>query len=330
MSLTAKHSLRDDHGQAFVFVALSLGVLVAAVALVVDVGNWFQAKRHAQSVADAAALAAAPQLLDNPPTVVEDIARTSAQQNWANVQVTPTVSGKSVQVVTEPPLGSNLSPFGHFAISINASATAAIQVPTEVDAVAPIAIVCTLCSGGPPGPWSANPWHDGSSVPVSYTPGSPGVPSNGFFSPVQLQGVSTGNFSNFVTCDAGDPTSSSCNQSSMTAPVDVQALCLRFVRRGRPRRRVCSDTNQVANALSRGVDPSGTELHLVAIASGYSGGSFQVVGWAAAAFTDVTVNGSEVDLTLSFHSLLVDGKWLRAGASGNQYDFGVRAIALTG
>jgi hypothetical protein len=230
----------------------------------------------------------------------------------------------------KPPANADLSPFGHFPISISASATARIQVPAEVDAVAPIVVVCTLCSSGPPGPWSANPWHDGSSVFVSYTPGSPGTPSGSFFSPVQLSGVTTSNFSNFVTCDAGDPTASSCNQTSITAPVDAQPLCLRVRRRGRGRPPVCSDANQVANALSRAVDASGNELHLVAIASGYSGGSFHVVGWAAAAFTDVSGNGSDVDLTLSFHSLLVDGKWLQPGASGNQYDLGVRAIALTG
>jgi hypothetical protein len=74
---------------------------------------------------------------------------------------------------------------------------------------------------------------------------------------------------------------------------------------------------------------SAETLRLVPIADGYSGG-YHVVGWGAGTFTSVTRGARTVQLTVSFRSLLVDGKWAEPGASPNSYDFGVRAIALTG
>src|SRR5262249_16919655 len=117
--------------------------------------------------------------------------------------------------------------------------------------------------------------------------------------------------------------SGGCNTSSATAPDSRGRLCLRTRRRG------CRDAVQVGNALSRAAD--GT-VHLVAIASGYSGGQYNIVGWGAGTFTNVTRTWfQEVDLEVTFldHPLLVDGKWVDTGPSGAG-DFGIRAIALTG
>ena len=49
----------DERGAVLVMVALMLPVLILFVTFVVDVGNWFEHKRHLQLQADAAALAAA-------------------------------------------------------------------------------------------------------------------------------------------------------------------------------------------------------------------------------------------------------------------------------
>ena len=53
---------RDESGQVLVFVAFILTVIVGMAALVVDVGSWYQAHRHLQTAADAAALAGAQEL----------------------------------------------------------------------------------------------------------------------------------------------------------------------------------------------------------------------------------------------------------------------------
>ncbi|HEX4930348.1 MAG TPA: flp pilus-assembly TadE/G-like family protein, partial [Gaiellaceae bacterium] len=59
------NSLRSDRGQATVLTVVFLVALLGAVALVIDVGSWFQAQRDTQSTADATALAAAQALPDS-------------------------------------------------------------------------------------------------------------------------------------------------------------------------------------------------------------------------------------------------------------------------
>ena len=54
----------DERGQVFVFLAITLVVLLGSAALVVDVGRAFLAKRHLQASADAAATAGALELPD--------------------------------------------------------------------------------------------------------------------------------------------------------------------------------------------------------------------------------------------------------------------------
>jgi Flp pilus assembly protein TadG len=51
--------VRDERGQAAVLTGLFSVALMGAVALTLDVGSWFRAKRATQSAADAAALAGA-------------------------------------------------------------------------------------------------------------------------------------------------------------------------------------------------------------------------------------------------------------------------------
>src|SRR5260221_7836940 len=50
-------NLRSERGSVLIFVAVMVPVLIAAFAIVVDVGNWFVHKRSLQNEVDAAALA---------------------------------------------------------------------------------------------------------------------------------------------------------------------------------------------------------------------------------------------------------------------------------
>jgi len=318
MSGSRRPGIRDERGQVLVFAVLMGGVLIALVALVIDVGGWFQAQRRAQSVADAAALAAAPQLLEDPsgvPATVDAV----ASRNWSGVQVTNSQTATAITVVAKPPVNGVLSPFGHMlGLNITASATASIQAPAEMNAVAPIVVVCSgWCDTNTR--WSTDLWI-GRAVPFTYFTGDPG---NSSFAPIQMPGVTTGNFARLVSCDATAPSSAACNRNSATAPGSYGRICLRTTGNG-----ACRGANQLRNALSGAAD--GT-VHLVAIASGYSGGRFDVVGWGAGTFTNVSRTGQRVDLEVTFldQPLLVDGKWVQVGAS-SAGDFGVRAIALTG
>ena len=319
MSSRCRQALRDEQGQVLVFVVLAAGALIAVLALVVDVGGWFQAQRRSQSVADAAALAAAPQLLDDPAGVPATVDAVAAQ-NWSGVRVTKNQTATAITVVAKPPVNGVLSPFGGILTpDISASATASIQTPAELSAVAPIVVVCSgWCDTTTT--WSTDLWI-GRTVPVRYFSGDL---SNSSFAPIQLPGVTTGNFATLVSCDATAPSSSTCNQRSATAPGSFDRLCLRMTASG------CRGANRLRNALRSAAD--GT-VHLVAIANRYGGGdSFDVVGWGAGTFANVSGTGQQVDFEVTFldHPLLVDGKWVEPGPPGNVGDFGIRAIALTG
>ena len=323
MNARCRQALREEEGQVLVFVVLAAGMLIAVLALVVDVGGWFQAQRRAQSVADAAALAAASVLIDNPGAAPGTVT-TVADQNWPGARVSlPTPpSPTSITVLARPPVNGVVSPFGHLTPDISAAATASIQVPAQLSAVAPIVVVCSgWCDTNTR--WSASnyplTWKDGvTHVSFHYVARNP---SGSTFAPIRLNGVTTRNFGTLVTCDATAPSSSTCNKNSAMAPGSWGQFCLR---------NNCRDANRVANALSGAAD--GQTVHLVAIANGYSGGAYQVVGWGAGTFSNVSRSGQRVDFDVTFldHTLLVDGKWVDAAPSGDVGDFGIRAIALTG
>jgi Flp pilus assembly protein TadG len=60
------NKIRQEEGQTLVLFTLMIAVLVLFIVLVVDVGMFFEQRRNAQNVVDAAALAGAQELPDNP------------------------------------------------------------------------------------------------------------------------------------------------------------------------------------------------------------------------------------------------------------------------
>jgi hypothetical protein len=57
MSINRIRNIRDERGGVLVLAALAMPVLILFITFVVDVGNWFEHKRHLQTQADAGALA---------------------------------------------------------------------------------------------------------------------------------------------------------------------------------------------------------------------------------------------------------------------------------
>lgn len=70
----------DERGQSLVLAVVFLTALLGMSAMVLDVGAWFRAQRAAQAAADAAALAGAQALPDNPATA-ESYALAYADKN---------------------------------------------------------------------------------------------------------------------------------------------------------------------------------------------------------------------------------------------------------
>src|SRR3954447_1538868 len=76
--------LKSERGQAFVLAAVAMVMCFGMAALVLDVGNWFHDKRRLQGTADAAALAGAQQLPDDP-SGAKSQALNYANQNGGDV-----------------------------------------------------------------------------------------------------------------------------------------------------------------------------------------------------------------------------------------------------
>ena len=95
-------ALSAECGQAIVFVALMLVILIAVVGIVVDVGMAFRTQRQLQAAADAAALAGAQKLPD--PTLAAQTAQTfgtgpSGTNQISNVTVAESVATACVTTI---------------------------------------------------------------------------------------------------------------------------------------------------------------------------------------------------------------------------------------
>jgi len=139
---------RDERGQAIVLMTLSLVVIMGMAALVLDVGNWYHTKRRLQGTADAAALAGA-QLLPNDPSGAQSQALTYADKNGGdvaggNITVSSTVLPNDTISVrarrTDPGIFSGI--LGIASADIDARAKARVGPPTKARYVAPMVVDC--------------------------------------------------------------------------------------------------------------------------------------------------------------------------------------------
>jgi hypothetical protein len=139
---------KSESGQAIVLMTLSLVVILGMAALVLDVGNWFHTKRRLQGTADAAALAGAQELPDDP-SAAQTMAMSYANQNGgdvagANIVVSSTVLPNDTISVrarkTDPGFFSNI--FGIASADIDARAKARVGPPAQAKYVAPMVVYC--------------------------------------------------------------------------------------------------------------------------------------------------------------------------------------------
>ncbi len=139
---------KNERGQAIVLMTLSLVVIMGMAALVLDVGNWFHTKRRLQGTADAAALAGAQRLPDDP-SGAQTMAMSYANQNGgdvagANIIVTSTVLPNDTISVrarkTDPGIFSGI--LGIASADIDARAKARVGPPQQAEYVAPMVVYC--------------------------------------------------------------------------------------------------------------------------------------------------------------------------------------------
>ncbi len=115
---------RDENGQALVMTALGFCVLLGFMALAVDVGMLFRAKRNLQTAADAAAVAGALDYLYNQSlTTATSAAQTAASKNG----FTNGSSGVSVTVSDPPTDGPNAGNASFIEASVSKPAATAFM-----------------------------------------------------------------------------------------------------------------------------------------------------------------------------------------------------------
>jgi putative Flp pilus-assembly TadE/G-like protein len=136
----------SQRGQATVITVLFMTVLIAMAAAVLDVGSWYRADRALQSTVDAAALAGAQALPENP-VQAELLALEYAEKNGGNVDVTEisitstTFGPDTITVDAEAPTpGFFARLFGIDSVTVAARAKARAGGISQAKYVAPIVV----------------------------------------------------------------------------------------------------------------------------------------------------------------------------------------------
>jgi hypothetical protein len=304
--------LRNERGQVFVFTALAMVCLVGMTALVLDVGAWFRTKRQLQATADAAALAGAQALPDNPGTA-QNYALTYAGKNGggvaaADISITSTNGSNDTIFVqakkSEPGIFGRV--LGVDVVNIGAKAKAIVGNPTKVLNVAPMVVYCDHpyiknCKTKSP------PKLPSPSTTLQYNPlGAPGA-----FGMLNLDG------------GIGTPGTS----------VEAAWITRGFNKwfqpgdyRSDPGAKFSS--SDIQSALSQHVYP-GTPL-LFPVYSKLTGTGqnavYTIIGWIGFQLTSFKVNGNNASLTGYFVSYIAQGFLSSSGSGGP--NFGVKSIQL--
>jgi hypothetical protein len=136
--------LRDESGQAMVFVVLGLTTLVGMAALVIDGGSWLRAQRQLQTAADAAALAGAQELPLNQ-TLARSTAISYAGQNYSGIgptNITFPTAGEIDVIANATAPGFFARIFGSVfdEVDVRAHARAGVYMPEKLKNVVPIGV----------------------------------------------------------------------------------------------------------------------------------------------------------------------------------------------
>jgi Flp pilus assembly protein TadG len=137
-----------ERGQTLVLITVFMLSLLGAAAMAIDVGSWYQAKRHLQDDADAAALAGAAYL---PAGTSSAAATTNFNKNklvGETAQITVATSTVTVAVTYAAPTYF-AKVFGKASATIKATATAQIQAAGAVSHhVSPWAVLRSVYANG--------------------------------------------------------------------------------------------------------------------------------------------------------------------------------------
>jgi Flp pilus assembly protein TadG len=308
-------SLRGERGQVLVFSVVLFAVLLGMAALAVDLGSWYRTQRQDQVVADAAALAGAQALPDDPAQAA-NLASAYAQKNGATLAAgAVTIKSTSLPNDTIQVSYPKSSPaffakiFGIDHADTREQATARSGVPGAARFVAPIVVPAT------------NPMLQCSPPPCAgltqislldlHKPG--GGNAAGSFALLNLEQNGSG------TADAGTLAEWMADGYPDEMPIGTYFGA--------------ASTNYNSSAFQDALTARvGTEVlfpvYQAPILNGGSNGEFNIVGWVGFHINSQTAGGSSGTLVGYFTRFIAQG----LPAAGNQpgsNDYGVRVVWLS-
>jgi Flp pilus assembly protein TadG len=301
---------RNQSGQAFVITVLMITALLGLAALVLDVGSWFRAHRNLQATADAAALAGAQALPDDPGTangLANDYA-TKNQSGLTGVTITLSqqyVANDTIKVhVQKPAEGFFSKVFGIDSVNEGASATARTEGMKSALYVAPIVVnklhpMLNNCGGPCFGPGYQ------TTIPV----GQNGAP--GSFGLVNLDPSSNGT--------TGASTLASWIVNGFDKYLDIGSYAsdpgVKF------------NSNQIQDAMNARI---GTEM-LFPVYDTLTGqganAQYHIIGWVGFFVTGVDPNGNNGTVSGYFTRVIWTGIQA-SSAGGGGPNLGARAVQL--
>ena len=304
---------RDERGQAIVLMTLSLVVILGMAALVLDVGNWFHTKRRLQGTADAAALAGAQKLPDDP-SGAQTMAMSYANQNGgdvasANITVSSTVLPNDTISVrarkTDPGFFSGV--LGIASADIDARAKVRVGPPAQARYVAPMVVYCgqdliqncdgkTVPTFGVPTTLPYDKMGAPGAFGMLNLDGGTGTPGSSTEADWILKGFDKYLGLGAYNSDPGAKFSSSNIQDALSARVGSVLLFPVF--------KTLKDTG--------------------------SNAEYDIIGWIGFRLTGFTVTGNNATLNGSFTEFIAQGILAGSGggASGPSSTWGVKSIQL--
>jgi hypothetical protein len=307
--------IRCDSGQAFIFVAISLMVLVGMAALVIDGGSWWHSQRHLQTSADAAALAGAQNLPDQPSASATAI--DYAKRNYSGL-ADPAVTFPSAGVIdvrattTAPGVFAKAVSAAFSSVTVKAHAQAQVSVPLSMKDVAPVAVKSTFACA------VTDPTCYGKTVTVS-------------FDESQVASSTIG----LINLSCHSTASTACGSSS-----GIGGSVLKdWIDNGYSAALPASQwygvkTGETVGPIKQGFnDRVGTPLFFPVFDQVANSGSnyfFHIIGWAAFVIDSGGVNWSSQTRQLTGHFTTFTATDLASGGTiGGATDFGVHVITLT-
>lgn len=307
--------LRNEVGQAAVLTVLFMVTLLGAAAMVTDVGSWFREQRDTQSAADAAALAAAQALPDNPSQADVLAAQYLGENGGGTPEVTYSTKvfandTVSVKVTRDAP-GVFAKLFGIDSITVSAKATARSGGLSAARWAAPITVNILhpklQCGGTPNKPTPC--FGDETEITLHHLhqPGS--GDAAGSFGLINLNQNDNGSVGGSMLGDWINSGFDAYLEPGRYTSVPSAKF----------------NDSHVKNALAARLhDDLLFPIYKTITGSG-SNAEYDVVGWVAFNVTGFQANGSTGKVKGSFTKVLWEGI---QSSTGNNANFGTRTIEL--